>query len=209
MAKRKHYSNGIFALETSYWYKDLTDRTSIRPVLSLLGESYLKMPYIFRDVATKEEFLHFIGKWPQTKYQKSPKYPILYLGFHGEKESLCLGDGRMKMENRVVDLVDLAKELKGKCKDKIVIFGSCSTFATDGRRITTFLKKTGALATIGYRVDVGWFASAAFEMLLMGELQTQQFTKSGVKKVRKEIDRQFNRSGLKGDLGYRFIVSGE
>ena len=89
MAKRK---KGIFCLETDSWW-GVADRTTMEPMLKVLESAAVwKVPYIHRDVATREEFEHYLRQWRQKKL--STDYPVLYLGFHGAREKLSVGDGR-------------------------------------------------------------------------------------------------------------------
>ena len=54
---------------------------------------------------------------------------------------------------------------------RILHFGSCSTLATDHEdEIKQFLKQTKIKAVCGYRNDVDWLESAAFEVLLIDAL---------------------------------------
>lgn len=40
-----------------------------------------------------------------------------------------------------------------------------------GRRLDRFMERTGALAACGYKKDVDWMRTAAFEIVLLGGLQ--------------------------------------
>lgn len=159
---------GIFCIE-GLWDQDLRDKTSVYPILDLL-QRFKDIPFIYKDAATKGEFEFYLKKWTQRKYER---YPILYLAFHGKGKSICLSDGDY-------DLGQMSNILGGKCERSIIVFGSCSTLSIDKRHIKKFLNETNALAVCGYKTDVDWMKSAAFELLLLSVLQENEFTGRGI-----------------------------
>jgi hypothetical protein len=174
---------GVFCLEGD-WEKDLRSRTSIGPVLELLEKSgYPSVPYIRRDVGTLTEFDYYLGRWTLKKYDR---YPILYLGFHGTPGALRVGYG----PRNGINLKELEERLQGKCGKRIIHFGSCGTLDIHGTRIRNFIKRTGALAVCGYKSEVDWMLSAAFEIILFYELQYNALTKPGMAAVRKRVRAQ-------------------
>ena len=190
-------SKGIFCLEGD-WYLDLRSRTSVRPVLELLEKSnHPAVPYIRRDVGTLPEFEYYLRKWTQRKYAR---YPILYLGFHGDPGALYVGEKR----NKPVDFAWLEERLQGKCKGRVIHFGSCGTMAKHGNRVRHFLERTDALAVCGYKVDVDWMLSAAFEIILLSGLQENAFTRAGLAAVQRRIKKQA--PTLARDLQFRMVV---
>lgn len=190
---------GIFCLEGD-WEPDLRSRSSVGPILELLEKSnYLPVPYIRRDVVTHAEFEHYLGKWKQRKYDR---YPILYLGFHGFPGKLRLRTG----QGAEVDLEWLEARLGGACKKRIIHFGSCGTLNIHGNRIRSFLKRTGALAVCGYRSDVDWMLSAAFEIVLLSGFQENTLTRQGMGAVKRRVRSQATR--LVRDLEFRMVIAG-
>lgn len=115
-------------------------------------------------------------------------YPVLYLAYHGVEDNLVLADGK-------ISLTELSSEeyLGDKCKNRIVVIGSCSTLAIDKRKLKTFLKRTGALAVCGYRTDVNWVESTAFEMLLLYAMQDNEFSGRGILAIEKALNIQAKR----------------
>ncbi len=69
----------IFCLEGEY-ENSLDDRKSVLPLLEYL-EATQELGYIYRRVATREEFLFYLEKSCLKKYQD---YRLIYLAFHGE-----------------------------------------------------------------------------------------------------------------------------
>ena len=189
---------GVFCLEGD-WERNLKSRTSIGPVLELLEESsYPAVPYIRRGVGTRTEFDYYLGRWILKKYNA---YPILYLGFHGSPGFLHVGHG----EGSGINLKELAERLEGKCKKRIVHFGSCGTLDIHGMRIRSFLERTGALAVCGYKSEVDWMLSAAFEIILFYKLQFNALTKPGMAAVRKRVRSQA--SDLARMLKFRMVIA--
>lgn len=150
--------DGIFCLEGE-WSSDLRDRASVRPILTLL-EHLGVAESIHRDVATLEELTYLVGKWQQKRYDS---FKVLYLAMHGE-------EGRVLLGRDTVSLDELEDIMRGACTGKIVYFGSCLTMKSSPDRLQAFAKSTGARAVVGYRREVDWLESAAFEVLLLDRL---------------------------------------
>ena len=162
---------GIYCLEGN-WY-GLKDKTTVEPAMSLLERNYyLKVPYLHHDVATRNELEFRLKEWARPTFNT---HPILYLGFHGNAATICVGD------NKEICLDEICTILKDSCKNRVIHLGSCSTLALDDERIRYFRNQTGALALFGYEHDIDWLHSIAFEVLLLGELQYVSFTFSGMK----------------------------
>jgi hypothetical protein len=189
---------GVFCLEGD-WEENLKSRTSIGPLLELLERSaYPSVPYIRRDVGTLTEFDYYLGRWTLKKYDA---YPILYLGFHGSPGKLHVGHGR----GSGVFLKELEERLAGKCKKRIIHFGSCGTLDIHGHSVRSFLNRTSALAVCGYKSEVDWMLSAAFEIILFYELQFNALTRPGMMAVRRRVRSQA--SNLARALKFRMMIA--
>ena len=135
MAKKKDEKKGIFCLEGEW--RGVKDTTSVEPVLHLLQTmGGYKVPYVHHDVGTREEFDFYVKKWRGRSFAS---HPILYLGFHGERGCILVGEGR---SNRP-ELMELADQLEGCCKGRVIHFGSCSTLDVNGHTLNGFLRRTG------------------------------------------------------------------
>lgn len=181
---------GVFCLEGE-WDSDMRKRSSVEPLLQLI-RSEQGHPYIFRDVGTLEELHFFLRRWLQYR-----SYRILYLAFHGKPQKICLGD-------KEVDLDSLESELSGCCKDRVIVFASCSTLDLHGNRLNGFLKATGALAVCGYCKDVPWMESAVFELLLLSTMLSLSTSRRGLRAMEDKIHSQC--PGLAKRLGFRMAV---
>lgn len=180
MGTFKH--KGLFCLEGG-WEKDLRGRTTVAPVLELLETShYPSIRSIHRDVATLGELEHYLQRWTLKRYDD---YPILYLGFHGDPGILYMRAG----QRDPVELDWIGERLAGACKGRIIHFGSCGTLALHGNKLNHFLEKTGALAISGYRTDVDWILSAAYELVLLSALQFNTLTKGGLAAALRRVKR--------------------
>ena len=197
MAKSRVH--GIFCLETDWW--GVKGRATMEPVLQLLHSvDYLQVPYIHRDIGTREEFEHYLRKWMQKGLRR---YPVLYLGFHGEERALCVGERRGR--HRLVTLDDLGELLEGACKGRVIHFGSCSTLDVHGRSLSAFLRRTGAVAIMGYREWTDWVEVSAFEVLLLGELQSASLTKRGMEALERRV--RASAPVFAKRLGFRMVVA--
>ena len=168
---------GIFCLE-GLWYDDLRKRSTVKPILELL-ELNSNIPFLHSDCATEEEFKFYINKWRTVKYKR---YPILYLAFHGKEKGLLI-------ENDVFSLEQIGDQLAGKCKNRVILFASCSTVKTDRRNLKKFLRKTNALAICGYKRIVPWISSTAFELMLLAAMQDNVFDGRGIDALYRKISK--------------------
>lgn len=191
-------ARGVFCLEGD-WAPDLRYNATVGPVLDLLDRSgYPKVPYIRRDVATFEELEYYLKKWIQRRYTT---YPILYLGFHGGPGILHVGDRR----KGPVTLDWLEERLAGRCKGRVIHFGSCGTLAVHGNRVRSFLRRTKALAVCGYGKEVDWMLSAAFELILLYEFQFAELDRAGMLALNRRVRREG--ANLVQDLKFRMVVA--
>lgn len=199
MARGLTKSKGVFCLETDQWYGQ-KNRATVEPALHLL-ERYQGIDYQHRDVATEEEFKFFLDKYFQPGFKT---HPILYLGFHGcgadagEDAFVEIGDGTP------IQLDTLEEWIDSRCQGRVIHFGSCGVLDSHGNRLSRFVRSTRALAIFGYREDVDWLESAAFEILLLGCLQNAAFMKSSIEKFDRELKKMA--PGLYNRLGFRIVV---
>ena len=158
---------GVFCIET-VWY-ETEDHTSMRPVLELLRDGYLRVPFVHRTAITKDEFTAYVMEWLALDARA---YPILYLGYHGEEGSINLG-GKGYVDENVLGFHDVGARLAdgGGCKNRIVHFASCATLDVEEEEIEAFLEETGASAVSGYAETIDWVASTTFDMLYLKEMQ--------------------------------------
>jgi len=189
---------GVFCLEGDWW-NDLNRSSTVKPVLKLAGQGEHPVPYVHRDVATEEELTHYLKVWTQKRYAR---FPMLYLAFHGEAGAIFLGSGGVRAPT--LDLDWFSERLHGKCKGRIIHFGSCETLSVDARHVKRFLRETEAVAVTGYREPVDWLKSAAFELLLFNAIQKKTFTKRGAQAISDIMDREVR--ALVKETGFRMIT---
>lgn len=187
---------GVFCLEISEWFGTMKKKNTVEPILELLHHSPLEVPYIHRDVATKEELNFYLSKWTLKEYKK---YPLLYLSFHGAKGELFLSE-----KSGIIKIDELLKVLEGKCHRKVIHFGACSVFSLEGRILKRIIKMFDALAISGYSSEVDWVTSSVLEMLFLAELQKNALTKSGILAVRKRIKEIAPHLSKK--LGFKMVI---
>jgi hypothetical protein len=178
-------TNGVFCLEGE-WDSDLRKRTSVLPVLELL-ERLGAIKAIHRKVATTGEVEHYLNLWRQARYDD---YPVLYLAAHGYEGSLSWSN---RNDTSLDDLADILGETATSC---YIHLGSCLTPFNE-KQASAFVEKTGARALLGYRTEVDWVESAAFETLLLPMLAEYAPTKRTAKTFYNTI------MGLQSDLARR------
>lgn len=177
-------AKGIYSIETVWFEKEVEgvvhpDQTSIYPMLNMLRDSYLQVPVIHRDVATRKEFKFFVRKWCSYPVE----YPILHIGVHGVEHGLELYDGT------IVELGEIANWIKSSgvsCENSVVHFSSCGSLrGTD----TSPFNDCGFSAVSGYTgkmypVDTAW----PFEMIYLRLLQKRpNLTRKRMTTIRKTL----------------------
>lgn len=170
--------SGIFCLEGD-WSNDLSDKSSVRPILELLDNNVggKKSKIIHRNVATIEEFAYYSEKWKLKKYND---FPIGYFAFHGEEGTLLLGAKKISIE-------EIGELLKGHCQGKIIYFGSCSVLSIPEEKLMHFKKITKARCVCGYRTDVDWMMSCAFDLLLIDAFSYYDYSPTKTMKYLEKI----------------------
>ena len=166
-------------MEIGEWFDTMKNKNSVEPILQLLHDSPLAVPFIHRDIATEVEFRYYIRKWTQSK-QKD--YPILYLAFHGSPGCIYLTKENGHSMAFYTD--DLFALLQDKCHKRVIHFGACSVLDMHGHKVNKYLRDSCAVAISGYENDVDWVAASVFEMLYLAELQDNRFTRTGIKAVK-------------------------
>lgn len=189
--RKANQAKGVFCLEGP-WESDLSVGSSVRPLLELLRIN-AEIPYIHRECSTGVELEHYLSKWTQKRYSK---FPILYLASHGEQFGI-------QLTREFYDLDTIADTLGSKCSNRIIMISSCSTLKTDKRHLKRFLRTTNSLAICGYRSDVDWMRSAAFELLLFYEMQVNEFSGRGISSIQ---NRAGNLSKSFPDLHFRMVT---
>jgi hypothetical protein len=174
--RKRGQTKGIFCME-GLWDQDLRAGSTVRPLLELLRLNE-EIDYIHREYATREELEFYLNKWSQKRYDA---YPILYLASHGKEGGIELGGDIYSVET----LADLLAE---KCEHRLIIFSSCSTMDISKQQLEFILERTGALAVCGYRVDVDWLRSTAFELLLLSKMQDNEFSGRGIESILRQAE---------------------
>lgn len=190
---------GVFCLEGDWW-NDPRKPSTVEPILELLAKADgIQIRYVHLNVGNRDSFNDYLSKWTQKRFQS---YPILYLAFHGNPGEIQVGDSRRP--SNTVKLTDLGDSLAGKCKGRIIFFGSCETVDVHGKLLNSFLKKTGALAVCGYCGSVDWVLSTAFELIALASMRENALTISGAKAFRRKILQKMNTTAK--ELRFRMVV---
>lgn len=177
---------GIFCIEGS-WENDHRDKKSVVKALEFL-ECIESVKSIIKQCHNPTTLKELLSDSMQAKYSK---YPIVYLAFHGSPEEIFVGK-----RNRTVSFDEVAEIIGDRANGKIIHFGCCSTLETDGWSIRRFLKKTNALAVSGYKKDIDFVQSTAFDLLYFQQCQKYY----NIKKIKSSMKAYHNKLGK--ELGF-------
>ena len=123
--------------------------------------------WVYRNAVTRDEFFRHLQSW-----DNSPPgdYPILYFGYHGGEGEIWLdGEEQNAVENRV-KVTDIIDGIKHSCDNCVIHFGSCGTI--DEQHAKELFDARNASGVSGFRSDVEWIESAAFELMYLELMQT-------------------------------------
>lgn len=157
---------GVFLIED----KALEKPASAKPFLETLEWCH-GLKFRLKQASNGEELLKHVREWAG---EKEWTHSILYFWGHGSPNALWLGS---EGSDHRVSLQKISEEIAGVCEESVLVhFGACSTL-----RLTDddFLRKSGVAAVSGYRVDVDWTDSLAFEMLYMSRIQSVMSSMEG------------------------------
>lgn len=162
MSKQRH----IYCIEGN-WNINPRNKQSTRPILDILYHS-CNIKYVYYKCNTREEFFEALRRYKFSRYKN---YSILYIAFHGKPNGICIG-------REFVTLAEISEVLSRNLTDFVVHFGSCSTLRTKRLNIDDFLTKTGASMISGYRKQVDFVESTAWEMIWFQSLQDNRIPKA-------------------------------
>lgn len=171
----------IYCLEGN-WNKHPKSNQSVKPILELLY-TFSKVKYIYRKCATKDEFIKGLLAFTQRRYSN---YRILYIAYHGRRNRIFFG-------NEYITLKEISNVLEGKLEGKVVHFGSCSTLNTSEKNIRSFISRTGCHFISGYKKDVDYIVSTAFELLYFELLQYTNSINSLTKNLNRKYQNLINK----------------
>ena len=164
MAKTKDQKKGIFCPRSVRMVR-AASRTR-RPSSPCCGSSRARRTTGFRTCTSTSQLARSSTSTSRNGAERALERAIRFCtsAFHGEADGLFVGEGR---GNRL-NLNQLGERLDGKCRGRIIHFGSCATVDVPDHALDAFLRRTGALAVFGYMADVEWLESAAFDLLVLG-----------------------------------------
>lgn len=218
MADNAALRRGIYCVET-VWF-DPASNMSMRPVLDFLRARF-NTPYVHRNAITKDEFLAHLDLWSllDTAAQDI-QYPILLLSYHGTAEGIVLrevSEDELEWDDElehpifpddcIVSLQEIS-DVVGNCHNKVIHFASCSTVDVGNDVVEDFLDATNASSVSGYREDVLWGDSLAFDMLFLEKVQLAphiRLTPKIMKKVSDDL-KEPPYSQLREELGFSLRV---
>ena len=206
--------NGIFCLET-IWLDELKSPAT-RLLLELL-ERLSDIPFVYRDVSTREELNFYLGRWCgrnmyREDYRRLGHLRVLYLGFHGLKGQISLrADLRQKSDDDSVDLRELMSMIKPGQNDatpagRVIHFASCSVMRSRKHELENFKEEVGASCVSGYTKSIDYAPSWAFELMYLDLLSSlDELNTDTLRDLDQAIKEQPEYSGLAKKLGFRMI----
>lgn len=154
----KYPWSGILCLEGEWNHQQLKDESSVLPGLELLRRLEI-IQYVHRDVATSTELRHYLDRWRRERL----KFRLLYLALHGSPDGVCIRHG----DDDVLPIDELGAWLSGRLDNCIIHFGACSVLLAEKAKLRRFKEQTGALAITGYKEEIDWVDSMAWDLIFM------------------------------------------
>jgi len=191
-------SKGIYCIEAD-WSSRPRDSASVAPVLELLSQVENIRSY-HRYAINADAARVLLQQWCQKRFGP---YPILWLACHGSEGKIHFLDVRRKNGTMTIDQIEEVLSKK-RCKGSLIYFGSCSVLKLSSNRWQRFMRNTHSLAVCGYRKDVSWIESAAFELLLLTQIQQNALTRAGAKAMKRKVKQQVK--GMARDLGFTMFI---
>ena len=105
--------------------------------------------------------------------------------FHGKPR---LHNWSAKDASNRLELMELADQLEGLLQGTRHSFRIVQHAQRQRPYAERVPPRTGALAVLGFKREVDWLASAAFDTLVLGYLQGVSFTASGMRKLRRLLE---------------------
>ena len=201
---------GVYCLETIWFHEE--SNPSTRSVLKLL-KKLSDVPFVHRDVSTREELDFYLGRWigrdTRKKNYRLDDFRILYLGFHGLPGEISLREDQShRLDDDEVSLEEIAESFtRGKydASDCVIHFGACSVLRSPAR-VRDFRKKVGAACVSGYRRSVDSTPAWAFELMylkLLSDLLSNKNVNAGtLDTLHKKIRTKPEFAGLAETLGF-------
>lgn len=170
----------IFCVEAD-WNFQKAKNCSIKGVLDFLKSCDEIPGYVRIYCSSMHELKTALKRFAKMKQPAKPQ--ILYIACHGSTGAIEFDGELLELE----ELGDILAGAFGSARKGVIVFGSCSTASAYQKRLKNFLEKTGAFAVVGYTNDVDFSYSTAFEMLLLRELQKNDFSMKGYCAVRRKV----------------------
>ena len=186
--------SGVFCLEGEWNDEKLKDRSSVLPALELLERLDL-ITFVHRDVATRAELEHYLARWTRERLPLN----VLYLAFHGTPDGIAIADA----PDHEATLEYLGGLLAGKLKGRVVHFGACSVLRARPKKMRQFTEQTGAKVVLGYREDVDWIESMAWDMIVLSTLAHYKQLGTAVKRINQDS----RYASLRKALDFRVIAN--
>lgn len=179
---------GIVCFEGS-WSDRLDGGESIEPALRCL-ESFGVAKVVHKDVATRGELEHYVGKWLGRSGRAMPTYGLGMFAFHGSRGGLTIGGEDLGLES-------LAEIIRGRASGRIIYLGGCDVLALPSEDLMWFCRETGAKGLVGYSRSIELVDAVAFEMVLIQTTLTGTSFKPIYNRLRRDHPDWTKRLGLR------------
>ncbi|MXW48875.1 MAG: hypothetical protein F4X81_02160 [Gammaproteobacteria bacterium] len=161
---------GICCIEVEWEDKKVSVIPALRTLSAIHGIPELKS----RRISTSDDFAKFLAKWAELPSD----YGILYISSHGFPGGVTLHDDDAFRANvRLPQIADALEQTEVDNAGCIIHFGSCSTQRASAQDFDYFRSQTGFDAVSGYRHDVDWIKSFAFDLLYLDHVVRESPTR--------------------------------
>jgi hypothetical protein len=139
-------------------WEDWDKPKSVLPMLQLLSyRENGRLTYVHKYCNSKKDFLD-----NATEVGKHKRFEIVYVAMHGSR-------GEIHPGKESIYLQDLSEHTGRKWENRIVHFGSCAVLYSE-EKVKNFQKETGIALITGFRKNIDWDYSTAFDYLCLTHL---------------------------------------
>ncbi|MCY4014389.1 MAG: hypothetical protein OXG82_16925 [Gammaproteobacteria bacterium] len=173
---------GIYCIEREWEQSAWTASPPLKALAAHHGVGYCAKT----GISTGDAFLEALSQWTTL----CESFGILYISSHGFPGGITVGCDPVRDTVRLGQMADLLESAQVDNGGCLLHFGTCSTQKLVRQGFSDFRERTGFEAISGYRRDVDWIKSMAFDLLYL-DLVIATAIRSSDRKKHQPLDADF------------------